>query len=258
MLFMYVKTINHPSGAVTYTVYTRDEADIANVKYKHWREAQEGEYLLTDDDWVAKVIKRKEYEELGYGKRVAVYITSPVGSIIWRKSSKNKKFKKSELHNIHAISGKRKNENATKEKRNKQMAKWYAISGDFPFSVQMAYGNVTPAISRRLRTFSRTVEFKKMVTEEMKALLDQHNLGKGDTMSLLEEALQMAREKENVTGFIRLVENLIDLNKMNETDKVTDVQLLSAENQRVLDDVVNKEAELIEAGFSEAEIEEDG
>lgn len=244
---------------MTYKVYTKNEADAYKIKYTHWREAQEGEYLLTDDNWVAKVIRRKTYQELGQAKREAVYITSPVGSIIWRKSSKNKKFKKGELQNIHAISGKPKNEEASKERKNKHLARWYAVSGDFAFSVQMAYGDVTPSISRRLRIFSRTVEFRKMVTDEMQGLLEEHKLGKSDTMTLLSEALEMAREKENVTGFIRLVENLIDLNKMNESDKVSEQQLLGDGAQQILDDVANQETQLIEGGFSEAEIaEEDG
>jgi len=45
---------------VDFFVYRKDEADAKGIEYKEdWREAQPGDWVLTDDDWVGELIYRK-------------------------------------------------------------------------------------------------------------------------------------------------------------------------------------------------------
>ena len=56
---MYEISIKHKDvGKQTYNIYTKDEADTEEVSYNYWKEAEKGEYALTDDNYVAKVIKK--------------------------------------------------------------------------------------------------------------------------------------------------------------------------------------------------------
>ena len=60
---MYEISIKHKDkGKVTYSVYTKTEADKADLAYKYWKEAEKGEYALTDDNYVGKVIQKKKYD----------------------------------------------------------------------------------------------------------------------------------------------------------------------------------------------------
>ena len=45
----------------TFRVYTKAEAKGEGLKWKHWGEAQEGQYGISDDGYVAECIYRKEY-----------------------------------------------------------------------------------------------------------------------------------------------------------------------------------------------------
>ncbi len=239
---MYKKTINHidEKGTVVYTVYNREEADAAGVKYKDWRVAKEGEYMVTDDGYVAKIIKKKEYSELGTD-RIGVYYYTPVGTMIWHKKYNNTKFKAGTRKAIHTLSGKTEQDNLGRNAKNRALARWYALSGDFAFSVQMAFGDVSAATGKRLRVIAKLEGFKKMVTEEMKVLLDENGFGKADTMKYLKEAVDMAKEKGNVNGLIRLVENMIELNQMNKPEVEKNSLMLGMSTQQALLDTISSE-----------------
>ena len=47
----------------TFRVYTKAEAKGKGLKWKHWGEAKEGEYGISDDGYVAECIYRKVYGE---------------------------------------------------------------------------------------------------------------------------------------------------------------------------------------------------
>ena len=56
---MYTITIKHKDiGSKTYEIYTKEEADKEGLQYNHWRDAGEGEWALSDDNFVSKVNKR--------------------------------------------------------------------------------------------------------------------------------------------------------------------------------------------------------
>ena len=57
---MYTIEIHHKGDKepTTYTIFKKEEAKDKDIDYKYWREANEGEYGLSDDNYVAKVISR--------------------------------------------------------------------------------------------------------------------------------------------------------------------------------------------------------
>ena len=60
---MYTINIKHKGDKepTTYTIYRLDEAKTNNLDYKYWKDAETGDYALSDDNYVAKVISRREY-----------------------------------------------------------------------------------------------------------------------------------------------------------------------------------------------------
>ncbi len=79
---MFSVNINHKDiGPTDYIIYTKKEAKLAKIPYKHWQESNQGEYALTDDDYVAKIIKKKEYEDKQ--GRNSWYYRFVFGFIMW-------------------------------------------------------------------------------------------------------------------------------------------------------------------------------
>ena len=61
---MFVITIKHKDiGPTEYPVYTKNEADSKDITYLHWQQANAKQWALTDDDYVAKVISKKSYQD---------------------------------------------------------------------------------------------------------------------------------------------------------------------------------------------------
>jgi hypothetical protein len=72
---MYTINIHHKGddAPTTYTIYRKKEADSENLEYKYWREAKEGEYGISDDEFVAKVISKSIYNPS------SIYVRYPYG-----------------------------------------------------------------------------------------------------------------------------------------------------------------------------------
>ena len=60
---MYTINIKHKGdeGHTTYTIYRAKEAKEKDIQYKYWKDAETGDYAISDDGYVAKVINRREY-----------------------------------------------------------------------------------------------------------------------------------------------------------------------------------------------------
>ena len=88
---MYTIDIHHKgdSTPTTYKIYKQNEADSNNLAYKYWREADEGEYGISDDGFVAKVISKSTY------KPTSVYIRYPFGYTFYNPNYNSTKLKAS-------------------------------------------------------------------------------------------------------------------------------------------------------------------
>lgn len=86
---MFTIEINHrDKGPTTYSIYTKNEAVSKGLDYKHWQKANEGDYAITDDEYVALVISKKTYYD--HNKRQSFYYRMPFGYIMWNSKYPNK------------------------------------------------------------------------------------------------------------------------------------------------------------------------
>ena len=69
-----------------YEVYTKEEADNNGLSYKHWKDANEGDYGVSDDGYVGICLKRAEYTDKHNRKKTHVKMSYGVGWV--SKSSK--------------------------------------------------------------------------------------------------------------------------------------------------------------------------
>ena len=76
---MYTINITHrgDDSPTTYKIFRKDEADKQDIKYVYWKDARTGDYVVSDDKYVAKCINRREYP--GNRDNTNIYLRFPWG-----------------------------------------------------------------------------------------------------------------------------------------------------------------------------------
>ena len=84
-----------------------------------------------------------------------------------------------------------------------------------------------------------------MVTDELKEVLKEKGYGRSETIDLLTKGLEMAKKKNDVTNFLRVVENLQDMLGMKDkTVTKTTTQLEASATRKLLDEINEEEQNL--------------
>lgn len=241
---MFEIKINHKSGPKSYPIYKKEEAVKENISFTHWKKAKEGEYCISDDDYVAEVLKRKEYES--DRNQPTLYIRTPYGYIMHNPKYKSQKFYAEGRSTPWTLTGKPALEVQSRSERWKNLALAYVSTNfDADLAIDMVMGQTTPQQRRRWKRRIRTEEFKKVVREELDVLLKDSGKDREYVMDLLEEAIQMARDKKDVTNMMRATEKLMSLHGMDDKDTIkTTRQIEGVSTKKLIADVLEEEQKL--------------
>lgn len=241
---MFKITINHKSGTKSYPIYTEKEAIEEGLDFKHWKEADEGHLCISDDGYVAEVIKRKEYES--DRAQATLYVRTPYGYIMHNPNYKTQKFYAEGRSTPWTLSGKPALEVQSRSHKWKNLALAYVSTNfDADLAIDMVMGQTTPQQRRRWKRNIRTEEFKKVVREELDVLLKESGKDKEYVMDLLEEAIQIAKKKEDVSNLMRAVEKLMNLHGMDDKDTIkTTRQIEGVSTKKLIADVLQEEQKL--------------
>lgn len=238
-------TINHPDiGKVEYIVYTKEEADEAKIKYYFWQVAKQGQWAITDDDFVAKIIKRKHYEGK---KRGTDFVQMPFGFLMFNLSSPTTKFKAAGRENKYHLSGKSKIRKELETPKGRDLALAYTKTFDRDLAIDIVFpGGIDPNRRRTWKRQMKTETFRNMIREELEALLKEHGLTESYTLDLLKQAIIIAKSKKDVSGMLKAVENLQSLHGMRDKRLIKDSMRLEAtESRQMIDDIKREERKLI-------------
>lgn len=253
---MYQIPVNHKTGKVWYSIYTKEEAEQSNIPFKYWKDVEEGEYALSDDGIVALVISKKKYPHKASGED-SIYLRFPWGYHMYQEKYKTTKLKAEGRSTPHTLSGKSQIEVRAGQDKMKNLAMAYAQTMDYNLSIDMALGSVTPAQHRTWKRHMKSEVFKSMVREELQKLLLAHDLTPDATMDLLNDTIEMAKSKKDVTNLMRAAEKLMDLHGMNDKQRTVTTQSLEAvETKRLLGDIAEEERKLL-AQMEEVKVGED-
>ena len=241
---MFEISINHKKGRKSYPVYTLEEAQEQKIQYKHWKDAQEGEYCISDDDYIAIVLKRKRYE--ADRNQPTLYIRTPYGYIMHNPNYKTQKFYAEGRSTPWTLSGKPALEVQSRSERWKNLALAYVSTNfDADLAIDMVMGQTTSQQRRRWKRRIRTEEFKKVVREELDVLLKDSGKDREYVMDLMEEAIQMARDKKDVTNMMRATEKLMSLHGMDDKDTIkTTRSIEGVSTKKLIADVLEEEQKL--------------
>ena len=162
---MYEVTINHKTGSKTYKVYTKEEAETNNIEYKPWNEAREGEWGITDDNYVSQCYSSKQLKK-------AMYLRYPVGTV-W---SNSKQFKSKGRVSIHKTDGKSYMSNVTRTTKMKEIIGLVARKMPVTKAIKEVIEPKTISERDTWTRMTRTKEFKVAVSKEKIAMLAKHGI----------------------------------------------------------------------------------
>jgi len=241
---MYEISIKHKKvGKTTYNIYTKDEADKQGVEYRYWKEAEIGEYALTDDNYVGKVIQKKKYT--GNNGVDNYYVRMPFGYAFHSPSYPTQKLNADNRVSNHTLSGKPQLEVRKGTQEWKNLAMVYSVCFNMDLAIDTVISNPSASKRRTVKRWMRTQEFKSMVKDELKEVLAEKGHNRSKTIDLLDQALEMAKEKKDITNFLRVVENIQDMLGMKDkTVTKTTTQLEATATRKLLDEINEEEQQL--------------
>ena len=242
---MYTINIDHKDkGLTTYNVYRKQEADDKGIKYVYWKMVQPGGYALSDDDYVAKCINRKEYKS--NHDKDNIYLRFPWGYTFFNPKYASKQLKVSGRKTNTTMSGKPMLEVKSKQDMMKNLAKAYSVTWDYNLALDMVLGTYTPSEFKKWKRMMKTEVFSKMIKEELADLLSDHGLDKTYTLDLFSQVISMAKDKKDVTNLMRAVENLQGMHGMKEKSLVKTTESIEAvSNTKLIDELREEEDKLI-------------
>ena len=237
---MFCIEINHPKiGLKSYKIRTEKEASNEGLKYIYWKKAREGEYAISDDGYVAKVIKTKQYTDAD--ERIRNYIRMPWGHIFYSPIRDNQTFNAGGRQSVHTLSGKREIEVKLKKQKMQDAALFYAIQPDAEVVIKTIYGDIKSAKKRTIKRWMKSEVFKSMVKDERIKLLKDNEFGEEDVITMLKKAISMAEDKKDVLG-------------MRDKDKVIETtQIEASTTRRLIDEIAEEEKKLIATNKKETD-----
>jgi len=237
---MFTVTIKHKDiGLTDYVVYTKEEASKAKIPFKHWQVQNQGKYALTDDDFVARIIKKKEY--VTDDKRSSYYYRFPFGYIMWDSKYPSKKLNCGGRVTNTTMSGKNWLEVRCNSDDYKDLAFWAAVTENRDVAIDKVYGSVSVSKRRKLKRHMRTETFKTMKRDEAQKLLASNMMDADYFVDLMKKGVDIALKKEDVNGIRGFVNDGMEIHGMKDKETVTVTDKLEAVQTRSLIDSINQE-----------------
>ena len=239
---MYTIDIHHKGdiSATSYSIYEESEAKEEGLDYKYWRDANEGEYGLSDDGYVAKVITRSVY------KPTSIYVRYPYGYTFFNPNYTATKLKAAGRMANNTISGKTHWEVLCGQQKINNLAMVYAQTMDYGKAINLVLDNPSRNQERMWKRRMKTEKFKDMVRDELHKLLHEHGMTESYTLDLLEETIKKAKDKGDITNLMRAVDNLQDMHGMKDKNLIkTTEQIEATSNVKLIDELREEEEKLI-------------
>ena len=252
---MYDIDIKHrDQGKVVYTVYRKNEAEDKEIEFKYWKTAEEGDYAISDDDYVSKIITKRTYTT--DSGRDSVYLRFPWGYTLFNPKYSSKKLVVAGRKTNVTFTGKSYIEVQSGQDNMKNLAQMFALKPDYDLAIEWAIGAVTQSQKRKWKRTMKSEVFKKMVREELQNLLHEHGLTEKYTLDLLEDAIKAAKSKKDVPSMMRAVENLQDMHGMKEKYMTKTVDKIESKSISMIDDITKEESHIAASRTTTKELDE--
>ena len=231
----------------TYIVYTKDEADADNINYKHWKEAEPGDYGLTDDNYVAVCIGKKVYTDKQKRQRAFVKLSCGVGWV-----SKNTQLLYEPNRDFGLYSQVKPDYWVKKEIRStrfknavvayvEQLLSDTGVNWDIIGNIYRPEQKIPAATVRRL---FKQQEVRDVVEEKLKGILSEKGITQEKVLDLYEKGLLMAETKIDIGNYIKIIDTYADLLEMKPGKKITTESVEFGISSSIADQIASEEKKL--------------
>ena len=207
-----------------YDVYTKDQADHKKLNYVYWKDAEVGEYAITDDNYVALCYARNDYTDKRGQLKTFVKLTCGVG---WTTRFTKIIFENNHKYGVYSKTNPKRTwdqEEAGTQRAKKTItasAQMLLEDGKVNFE---ALGKIYRPDQKipvaTVRRFLKQKVAKRMVEEKLKEILAKKSISKEFAVDNIVMALKMAEEKGDVNNFLKANDYLMDLLEMKPNKKM--------------------------------------
>jgi len=238
---LYIIKIKHRGDKkeTEYPIYREKEAKEKNIKYRPWKKATPGQFALSDDGYVSKVLSRREYTDNSGRKNV--YMRFPFGYTFFNPKYSNKPLNVQGRKTNVTMTGKSYIEVQSKQQKMKALAMMFALKPDYDQAIEWALGEVNDSQKRKWKRTMKSEIFQGMVRDELAKRLTEHGLDEDYTLDLLKQAIELAQNKKDISNLLKAVDNLQDMHGMKEKHLVKTTDTIEAFSSVKLIDELKEE-----------------
>lgn len=249
---MYNVTIKHKSGKRKYPIYFLEEDP--EVDYVHWSEAEEGDLCISDDGMISEVIRKSLY--LKEDGRKSNYIRTPLGYKFWFIGKPVPQFNCRKRKSAYTHDGVSVAESESRTSWYRNLVISYAQTMNEHDAIRLVFGeDISKVKKTKMRRIVRTERFKSMLREELSKLLSDYGITEGSIIGSLQEAMEMAKTKKDVSNFMRGIENMQDMLGMRDKQVIkTTAQVTAIETKDLLKEI-NGDVKAIEVKVESIEVD---
>jgi hypothetical protein len=218
-------TRNLVSGVRTFRIYTKEEADELKIRYKPWREVDEGEWALSDDGYVAECYMVRRYEARRRRRKTQERFIRLAFGAYW--VSKNSRCVYGIRRSTGDYSSSRPQPWGERESRRrivKTIVKMYALmyirnNVDWrKLGVMFRPKDRIPEASAK-KLFKQP-EIKEMVEKELKKIFTDNGVDEKYVLDLYKDVVAKAKDKEQLTTMLRVADTLADMLRMTSEAQI--------------------------------------
>ena len=236
------RRINKKTGK--YPVYTEEQAKQKGYDYVYWRQAQIGDWGLTDDGYVAECYDRKDYTDKNGKVKTLIKLTCGVG---WDSGFSKINFLENHKYVVYSKTNPKRtwDEQESGTTRSKNTINTYANmllnNGQVDYSVLgQIYRPDQEIPEATVRRFLKQKVAKRMVEKKIKELLSDKSINKEFAVDNIIRVLQMAESKGDVNNFLKANDYLMDLLEMKPNKQlITDT--IQVDMTKQIADTIAKE-----------------
>lgn len=201
---------------VWHYVYSKVEADEKGMVYFPWREAEQGQWALTDDDYVAECLHAKVYtNRKGRTRRMLRFVFGKV--VVGNSPVIYQKFK--ERGDYNRIKPYDPNDQVNFKQRYRNFAFMYAqmmVYRGFVNWTMLGKAFNPTAINPKFnaKRLAKLPKMQKMINDEIKKALMDNNITADSVIKMVLEASDMAKGKRDATNMLKAADMLMDVLQM--------------------------------------------
>ena len=204
------------------TVLTKQQAEERGLKWKtRWPDCEVGDYFLTGDDFVIQCLKRemlyRNPNKSGSGYRTLRSTFPNNRRLFLRQHIDSKRFDKTKGRfewNKYNTSCKERARWPWKKADMKKFARLIIRGQDDWAAFLMVYGRHRARINEDkmlMRVVLRSEEFKTMLNDEGKKLLEERGINQVTAVDLIEKAVTLARTSKSPDRVLKVFDRVVEL-----------------------------------------------